>query len=948
MSYDLKTLAQHRETLLLAEVAAWLHDDFKHTDGHIANHVTGAPSPSGRQDTEDLIPSRNLSMLGKPLSFSVIRKRKRSDFVQDYLNRCHYTAHIEKEDGDGPQTYPAYLSSPFGYEDDTIPTGLTVDLRTRITWNLPGHVPFTDLQRAQLRKEISRLFARVGGDTRRPINEITLWEWGHTVGALYKSALAGALLGFQPQANDLRWRLLSIRFNGLTYFTESHQLPDLLARRELLGDALNNVRELLEVTYPLGTEVYRDENGSLFVVPGCEKGKCGLDVLALTDNGKSLQQLVFDQVRQAIAEERVPKIRMDEEPWWGQDPQRQGNDELPPLAEHLSPAATHSNPDWVAKHWQARSDDICTVCGLRPQGPSSKSQDRGVCDTCEQRRADRSEEWATQDSSITIWTDEVSDTNGRLAFIIGHFDLTRWMDGSMIQTLTVVDPINTPSKTAEAIAKNSSFARIQRAWRTTHQFWQEIQQCFKKELTDDRRRLLLWLDQTPDLGRYHTYELEVGATTLSLACHPPSDGQTGYFISADNLGYTARQLGAEKKIYTSPAAAAIYVEDYLQEHFVAGDQSPVLHNPEATGARRKNLIAGHSIVRLEYQEAKYATAIPILTEPRTFMALVPANRALDVIQAIKQKYEREMGKVRNRLPLHLGVVYFHRRTPLRAALDAGQRMLEQRQGSRGVEGRASLWRVAQDVEEKSDSLPDHLNYLAEDTQQFEGWYPIKLQQKTQEITWHVPAVMGDGETKDVWYPYVFLETDHEPLDRDRRFQAPNPWSGDDGWLVHAGDLKQDDVVYFTPATFDFEHLDTTTRRFEVSYAHGRRRGADKAQRPYLLDDLARIEDVWQTLRDGLSTSQIKALETLIETKRRDWEKPKGAQALALPDDDPFRQICRDALANAEWRGTTWQNIPKVKREQLVHAAVSGVLADAIELHLTIAKEEIDPKHKETI
>ncbi|MBU1247394.1 MAG: hypothetical protein KKB70_01745, partial [Proteobacteria bacterium] len=48
---------------------------------------------------------------------------------------------------------------------------------------------------------------------------------------------------------------------------------------------------------------------------------------------------------------------------------------------------------------------------------------------------------------------------------------------------------------------------------------------------------------------------------------------------------------------------------------------------------------------------------------------------LAVAQAIKEKYEREMGKVRNRLPLTLGAVYFGRRTPLAAALDAGRRIL---------------------------------------------------------------------------------------------------------------------------------------------------------------------------------------------------------------------------------------------------------------------------------
>ena len=34
-----------------------------------------------------------------------------------------------------------------------------------------------------------------------------------------------------------------------------------------------------------------------------------------------------------------------------------------------------------------------------------------------------------------------------------------------------------------------------------------------------------------------------------------------------------------------------------------------------------------------------------------------------------------MGKVRNRLPLTLGVVYGGRRTPLASLLDAGRRML---------------------------------------------------------------------------------------------------------------------------------------------------------------------------------------------------------------------------------------------------------------------------------
>jgi len=462
---DLKVLEQNREALLLAEVAAWLHDDFKHTDGHIHKYVTGAPQPSGRQDTDDLVPSRHISLLGNTVLLSDVKKRRRQDFANGYLNRCHYTAHIEKQDGDGPQSYPAYTSSPFGYEGHNfqIPANLTADLRNGIPWSDLGTSPFADSQREHLRGKIKGLFDRVGGDTRRPANEITLWEWGHTVGALYKAALAGALLGFQPQdAGDLRWRLLSVRFDGLSFFAGVHRLPDLLARRKLLVKALDQVQKLLEVKYPFGTEVYRDENGSVFVVPGCEKHNCTLDLLLLEDGtGKTLRDRILEMVYQVLGGENVPSIHLDESPWWGQDPQwrnkPQPDDELPPIVEHVDSVVTAADPEWVNGQWGA-TEQICTVCGLRPQGygasdwekhyrehhdphknpvsgcQTCKAINRQVCSICERRRDDWAKKWvggihlsheerSQQDKPETIWLDEVADANGRLALLVGQFDL---------------------------------------------------------------------------------------------------------------------------------------------------------------------------------------------------------------------------------------------------------------------------------------------------------------------------------------------------------------------------------------------------------------------------------------------------------------------------------------------------------------------------------------------
>lgn len=944
----------------------------------------------------NVIPSRSITLLGQTILFSDARKRNEADFVEGYLNRCHYTAHIEKQIGDGSQSYPFFLSSPFGFECDNykIPTNLTNDLRNNISWSLLNSSPFINTSQNNLSKEISSLFSRVGGDTRRPSNEIKLWEWGHSVGAFYKAALAGALLGFQPPANDLRWRLLSVRFDGFTFFAQSGRLPDLLSRRNLLVEILDEIRQLLEVIYPLGTEVYRDENGSVFVVPGCDKGNCHLDLLDLQNGSKTLRKKILGQFRTVIEGELVPKIRLDSEPWWGQDPnwkqkQDQGqspDDELPPIPEHLKSIVNGSEPNWVNKNWIVKGEhknsivkeeQICTVCGLQPMGPTPKSRDRYVCDVCEQRRADRSEEWATEKLGTTIWNDEVADANARIALIVGRFDLDDWLSGNLVRTLSVKDPVNSTKKTADEVAKNPSFARLRRIWETTHRFWQEV--CPTSEDSSLQESIVGSLvgsagprleirgklspnERNARLGSYHAYEL--GSSTglkLSVVWDPEegkSDGHKGRLITIDNLVYIA-------KLFDSIAPAKNEEEserDYsLRLQRWGADavkreirNSLIIEESKGYGAENKEWggIAIESVAIIA--DNTYVPAIPILAEPQTFMTLLPANEALKVVGAIKAKYEREMGKVRNRLPLHLGVVYAGRRMPIRAVLDAGRRMLEQ-----GMLGDVDAWKVLDDITERRGPLPEKSRYLSEGSSQFNKWYAVCLEHQkiNRKLTWYVPEVMGDGTTPDNWYPYLFWIEDKErktepsnaTVPRNRYYKARNPWKDSEGWLVHAGELKKDDVVYFNPATLDFQWLDSAGRRFEISYnKDGRRRGL--LRRPYLLDELEELEQIWETLINHLSKNQIYALRDLIEAKRTEWQEIDPDLAELDPQGelikrDVFWQFCYDALANAEWRDgeKPWQ-VEGTDRDrwlaQWANYLARGWFTDVVELHLQIMKEEV--------
>ena len=904
---ELDQLAQHRNAILLAEAIGWLHDYRKCSEeqlqaqsANINAQVIARNELTNRFNqltNVQLTLSSTAEQLPDLLNqWSGQASNTNTTYLGQYLSRCHNTAHFDKQDPlhSSKQNYPGtQISTAFGFE-----TAVGANLTTQL-WQLPwiNLTAYNDHNRPNLLTSIQNLFTTVGADTRRPINEISLWDWGILVGALYKSSLAAAMCGYQPATTALQWQLLAIRTNGFAYLSNVSRLPDLIARQKTLQKALDNVQTLLEVTYPLATEVYRDENGSLYVVPNLP------NLLDLRDDtNQTLQSHIVQQF--TTDGDIVPQITLDPTAWWGQDPNRSGNDQIPPAGKLIATRTSlESDPTAIHQTWQGKKNrQICLVCGLRPV----RTRELEHCHICGERRKGRVVQWL-QDQSQTIWLDEVADKNGRLALIVGTFDLAHWLDGSLVETLLVQEPTasNLP------VIKNPSFARIQRIWRTTQTFWQESQQTTNQTLSDARRRLTLTLANQPSLNANQTYQLQLGSTRLSVLW----DGEQ--LVSIDNLSYTAVQLNLSlPKEQQTPVDAALAVGVWLDSN--KEDKHGHKNNFQLISDDEKNTQYGIQIADIDYQETAYATAIPILTEPRTFMALVPADKAIEIITAIKTKYEQEMGKVRNRLPLHLGVVYAQRRTPLRAVLDAGRRMLKYELRSMKDE----VWTVAEDAQ--VENLP------ANQGTQFATTIHVQLEQNGRQLTWNVPAKMGDGQTDDNWYPYVFIKGDMSG--RALAFQAPRPKS--DGtvetcWLLHASQLKKGDKVYFTPATFDFEWLDNTGRRFEIAYdQQGKRR--NHLTRPYLLDDLDQMQAAWDILQK-LSKNQLYALRESIETKREAWfTEPQTSL-----HDPTFKQFCADVVANTK-------GIAKTARETVTDWAVSGLLADTVQLYVTIMKQTQEP------
>ncbi len=801
-------------------------------------------------------------------------------------------------------------ATAFGYEAAPLQIDKLPERRRALVDQAIVVLPAPATHRAALLRVAADSLEAGLGDTQWPINEITLWDYASTIASLFKSAVAKAVIEDKlPKCDEVQWRFLSIRYNGLDYLSRAHHVSDLLARQKALQAALDEVKVLIEVDCPLGNEVYRDENGSVLVVPHVSVDGAE-DILKLpvgegVDSPRLEQELLrqFTETgKEPLASELVPTVSLS-------GAVRGKGLRLTDVKGWERPSS-FANPAEIARIWEEteKHGDICTVCGVRPQGYGAsklwweghlqkgsehragefpefcqicKAQSRSLCCVCMDRRDERSDDWANNKEGLfkqTIWVDEVADNDGRLALVVGRFELDGWLSGRLIPTMM----------------KDASFARVRRCWETTRKFWEDIEAKLPDLVGGYTRERLVLTPATPlSLGRYHAYDLEINGRYLSVVFAPDSvTGAKGCLLTADNLDY-AQQLLA--------------VGD-LRAH-LTGRSFP-LHEPSGHGSQRRRRVT----VKIDdappvADELRYAPAITILSEPALYLALVPADKALTVAQHIREKYELEMARVRDRLPLQVGLVFAPRRTPMRALLEAGQWMLKL-----PLE-RWERWQVMPVGGALSGQGCRRLSF-------------------DSGVTWEVPVRMGDYQdatapgTADDWYPHFLTE---------------EPQAGVELKLKHARDLTNGDEVLVRPSRFDFEFLDTTGRRLEISYdGAGKRRGLPT--RPFLLEKLGDFDGLWQALTGGarkLGKSQLQNFEGALIERVAAWH---GGDLNAALRDEVFQQFAEDTLHRLDqgW----WNSLQAEQKQALERAARDGSLLDLLDLRMHILKEPRKEPNKE--
>ncbi len=764
-------------------------------------------------------------------------------------------------------------------------------------------------------------YFRALGETRRAANDVTLRDHAFSVASLYKATIAYVLhAGWPSNIRDLQWRILRVAVDGLSFIGRGHTIADILGRQRALDDGLDKVRDLLEVTYPLGNEIYRDENGSAFVIPDIA------ELLELkNDNEAKLRELINAAfIESGVCGEAV--LVLDDDAFSNSS---RYAIKLGKLLDNPLPTLT-VKPEKLQEWWKdVEGKEVCKVCRLRPQTEHVKGQSKQkLCEICLGRRVKRAHDWVTYQQSTTIWIDEVADDQGQVALVVGQFGLADWLNGRVLNSVlaqavpqdvtytgllvelaqelenNVKPDKNSPPRiqqlapeafkrqTAQEfykrvvndrdvhglaagiaeddwhtkaerllqflLRKHPSFARIRRVWNTTEQFWREIRDEQLREILPQRQRYLLipqWEQGSAPPRSSGLYDgvLDNGAP-ISLYWQENKFA----FITTINLNLTGTGLkqGAMVRVYPADDPKTILQFKIAQVYI--------------------------------YDEDSYVPFIPILTEPRTFMALVPADTAIDVITSIKKKYEREMGKVRNRLPLYLGLVYFKRKMPLYAALDAARRMLKVDQSG---EQSIQTWQI-----DRARKLCNH-----------------RVLYFDNGAVWKIDEKMGDRSRDDDWYPYwqVVTASEGQTLNK-KHFRV-----GTEDW-VHMSELQKGDEVAVYPSHFSFLYLDASTRRF----------AAGDAEYTLLLDDVPWLTKTWKTLTAKLTATQLHALETLLKTKWEMWQLDDQEHELYEKRQETFAQLTKTELIRA-----------KIDDAVTVDDVVSGRFFRLVELYLHIVKDE---------
>lgn len=818
--------------------------------------------------------------------------------------------------------------------------------------------------RNNIHKPVKNAFLEGLGDTRRSGNDVTLWDHSYSVASLYKSALSKIIYENEwTEPGEIKWRIIGVQYDKLGLIEKAHKLADIAGYRELTNEVDEKIKKIVEEDIPLGNEIYRDETGIYFsgpdldevelrnlirerIVDAFQKETDGevIPCITISDSSRSLvilTKLLRDSRNNFLQHETTPNWINN----WKDASSRIVSD------SHLKQRSfckKQCRRDCVAhggaKEYQV---DICPVCRVRP-----KCEHQDICKHCLERRESRIEGW--EKKYQTIWIDEIADKNKRVAVVMGGFNLTGWLNGEFLNTVfsqtleeytydwtelrdklktclsldecrsELLNEIakeayknkywNKPSqkfykdvvvdrnpqwqdagkidwnnntdcqKAAEYLLltifrKHPSPARLRRIWTTTEKFWEGVQ----KELKTKEE---IYSSDNHDI-RFRRIEIRLkNNETLIRTLQNVKFNETNILMYFDG-----EKLISAQNLSLSGLSGEINLEDCKGK--IINIKKEDENDSEFKKFEIKDISWGRS----------YRPFLDILLSPISFQFIVPASSIPEVLRIIQDKYSTEMSEVRGRLPLNVGVVFFDYKTALYAAINASRRMLQ------GFD------------DEPCDQ------FLVKIGTNDPGIELVREGGRQEKIKFE--DMVKDPHAHK--YYQNFIVADHVSVEK-RNGYFKSFIDGAEVGLLNVSKLIENDKVMISTNHFDFEFLDTTTRRLEIGYEKWKRNDQSELRgpRPYYLEEFNTVFDaVWKLFdRSTISQTQIKKIQSQLAKLNLDWVGHESSKE--------FKTQIENILINIGTR-KWWNSMENDEQELLMQVCLDETIFDILEFYNSILK-----------
>lgn len=893
-----------------------------------------------------------------------------------------------------------YKSTIFGYETPLDIKKLDI-LRENVYSDLNRLLPlylrdFNLNLRMKIFNSIEEAYSNTISDTCRPANDISLWQHAYMTSSLCKVFFNHFLIYGEKfeKFEDCKFSLYGVGWDGLSFLSKGHKIGDIVARKQIIHNLKESIKELIEYKYPIGMNIYDDDNGISFVIPAILKDSRNYE--EYNHLLKKIEEDAIEISNDITGGEIYPVFERGKGTHYIM--------EIVNIIEGLRKKSnipfysTDIHPIWVDS-WK-QDNEVCNVCGKRPI-----STNKVLCKICEERRVLAQ---SLRKDKESIFNKEIADRNGRICLIIAKFNILPWLSGDMLWSLFVKEPHNLEVALSN-LGKIKDFEKAddERVKKIEKEFGDisnckydytkiktHIDKCLNPTNDDDKEfaegiSFLFYrhTDKTIPFDVLSTYFKRLDEWLRDVVNKEITiNGKTieeRYCEGADIYSYLLTKNHTPSRLLNIWNSTRTFLKDIFESEKIKSKLPPFrriklkFENPASSLMPLNNACyearIGNKNVEIFRQNEDVFIVNPggveiNIDDEKDWLAkgtrVIIYPSEFEKEWGIKETRIKEIDHSENYIYPYRIITYspdlLMVLVPAEKALDINLIIYEEYIEKFGkVIGRLPLSIGNIFFKEKTPMfvvldagkrMEENFRELYKEYWKEEKKKYLKVTKKENnkiiledDIEISLKQSLGDGN-KDYFHPYFIIKNDINNLENRKSYIKTFL-----GNLVHFSEIKEGDIIEWYPGYYDFEYLDSTVRRYDIILEHADKnylkRKSNITQllsKPYLLEEFKyKISNLWagikgmentnKKLMPGITDTKLRNIEALWLSKLQDWGvNSKEWQKLV------------EATLKKEF--SKYSN-PKSQEDRedfewLKEVIYSGLFFDCLELYLRILKERI--------